>query len=93
METTKRQDDYINYEYSKEMGDIVHEIINNIEEVEDEGEELEEQITQVIEDTLIYDDDLWEVLKNYFRPCDLNINITDAQDILITEIAHIIKTI
>lgn len=90
MKTTKRQDAYISNYYNYEMAIIVHDIINNIE---DEDRELEEQITQVIDDTLIYNEGLWEVLKNYFGPCDLNINITDALDILLTEIAHIIKTI
>lgn len=92
METTKRQDDYINHEYSKEMNDIIHKIINNIEE-EESGEDIYETITRAADDSLIYDDDLWEVLKNYFGPCDLNINIADALDTLITEIAHIIKAI
>lgn len=88
MKTTKRQDIYISNYYNHEMAIIVHKIINDIED-----EELEEQIKQIIDDTLIYDEDLREVLKNYFRPCDLNINITDALDLLMIEIAHIIKTI
>lgn len=92
METTKRQDDYINHEYGKEMGDIVHKIINNIEE-EEGDEDIYEKVTRAADESLFYDEDLWEVLKHYFRPCDLNINIADALDILITVIAHIIKTI
>ena len=92
MEITPRQDDYINHAYNKEMSDIVHKIINSIEEEEDD-EDICETVTRATDDSLFYDEDLWEVLKNYFRPCDLNINIADALDILITEIAHIIKTI
>ncbi len=90
MKTTQRQDDYINHEYNKEMSDIVHKIINNIEE-EESDEDLIETVTSAADDSLIYDDDQREVLKNYFGPCDLNINIADALDQLITEIAHIIK--
>ena len=92
METTKRQDAYISNYYNHEMAIIVHKIINNIEE-EEGDEDIYETVTRAADDSLIYDEDLWEVLKNYFRPCDLNINITDALDILITEITHIIKTI
>lgn len=35
-------------------------------------EPTEEELHQAMDDELIYDEDLWEIIKYYQRPCDAN---------------------
>lgn len=60
---------------------LTEKLIDNItsEDVLTE-ENLYEKIYEEFDLRLIYDDDLWEVLKHYFRPTDPNLNYDTAQE-------------
>ena len=51
---------------------IAEEIFERMEYYEEE--DIEEALRQAMDDELIYDDDLWEIMKYYQRPNEANFN-------------------
>jgi len=64
---------HFDYSASFELVDIIENVIDRIEDiyVEDE-DELHDAIIQAIDDSLIYTEDLWEIMKQYQSPQDAN---------------------
>ncbi len=54
------------------VADIAEAIFERMGEYEEE--DIEEALNQSMNDELIYDDDLWQIMRYYQRPCEANFN-------------------
>ena len=58
--------------FNLKVCEIAEAIIERMEDYE--GDNLEEALQSAMDDELIYDDDLWEIMKYYQRPTEANFN-------------------
>ena len=54
------------------VADIAEAIFERMRDYEEE--DIEEALSQSMDDELIYDEDLWEIMKYYQRPTEANFN-------------------
>ena len=68
MEIKKDLDLLLWDKFNLKVCEIVKSIFERMEEA------TEEELQQAMNDELIYDDDLWEIMKYYQRPTEANFN-------------------
>ena len=68
MEITKEMNLLLWDKFNLKVCEIAESIIERMEEP------TEEELQQAMDDELIYDEDLWEIMKYYQRPNEANFN-------------------
>ena len=68
MEITKKLNILLLDKFTITVANIAKAIIERMEEA------TEEELQQAMDDELIYDDDLWEIMKYYQRPNEANLD-------------------
>lgn len=68
MEITKEMNLLLWDKFNLKVCEIAESIIERMEEP------TEEELQQAMDDELIYDEDLWEIMKYYQRPSEANFN-------------------
>ena len=72
------------------VADIAEVILERMKEYEEE-EEMEEALSYAMDDELIYDDDLWEIMKYYQRPNEAN--FSEAMELFYGDLLEILYKI
>ena len=70
MEMTKDLHLLLWDKFNLKVCDIAEAIIERMEECTED--EIEDELKYAMDDELIYDDDLWEIMKYYQRPSEAN---------------------
>ena len=70
MEITKEMDLLLWDKFNLKVCEIAEAIIERMEECTED--EIEDELKYAMDDELIYDEDLWEIMKYYQRPNEAN---------------------
>lgn len=72
MEITKDLELLLFEKFTYAVSDIAKSIFERVQDYEEE--DLEDALQYAMDDELIYDDDLWQIMRYYQRPCEANLS-------------------
>ena len=82
---------YERADHSFEYNDVVEDLVDRAKSWIDDGHSQQEAIEGAIDDGLIYDADIWAVIKEYYRPSECGDAFYGALDYLTGDMMSILE--